>query len=65
MPLEETKLEFEGWSWTQHYQIVIHADFRAPLTQIFENKDGNAIAFQKHKSVSYGFIVKITVPYYF
>lgn len=58
MPSPGTLLEFIGWSKNQRHPIVFFADFEALLVKCTKNKGGNTSAFQKHKTISYGFIAK-------
>lgn len=61
MSAEGTKLVYEGCSKTQRHPLVIYTDFEELLIKIIENNTtGNATAFQKHKPIRFGFIVKAT-----
>jgi len=58
MPEPGTMLEFDGWKNTQHHPIVIYADFEAILEKTNEKKGANTVMIQKHKPMSYSFLVK-------
>jgi hypothetical protein len=46
-----TMLEFDGWSKSSRYLIVIYADFEALILKIEEKKGEKTTAIQKHKSM--------------
>ncbi|KAL4121528.1 hypothetical protein QTP88_014022 [Uroleucon formosanum] len=58
MPAEGAVLEFNAWQNAQRHPIVIYADFEALLVKTEEEKGGNTTIIQKHKPMSYGFLVK-------
>ncbi|CAI6370623.1 unnamed protein product [Macrosiphum euphorbiae] len=58
MPEEGAVLEFKAWQNAQRQPIVIYADFEALLVKTNEEKGGNTTTIQKHRPMSYGFIVK-------
>jgi len=58
MPAEGTVLEFNAWQNAQRHPIVIYADFEALLIKSDERKGDNTTIIQKHRPMSYGFIVK-------
>jgi len=58
MPEPGTMLDFEGWSKTQRHPIVIYADFEALLEKVNEQRGKKTTVIQKHKPMSYGFLVK-------
>jgi len=58
MPKKGDVLQFTVWQNAQRYPIVIYADFEALLVKAEEEKGGNTTIIQKHRPMSYGFLVK-------
>ncbi|XP_060865346.1 uncharacterized protein LOC132941347 [Metopolophium dirhodum] len=58
MPKEGDVLQFTAWQNAQRHPIVIYADFEALLVKTEEEKGGNTTIIQKHRPMSYGFLVK-------
>ncbi|XP_060866280.1 uncharacterized protein LOC132942013 [Metopolophium dirhodum] len=58
MPKEGDVLQFTAWQNAQRHPIVIYADFEALLVKTEEEKGDNTTIIQKHRPMSYGFLVK-------
>ncbi|CAI6359127.1 unnamed protein product [Macrosiphum euphorbiae] len=58
MPKKGDCAEFKAWKNTVRHPFVIYADFEAILTKTEEARGGSTTITQKHKAMSYGFLVK-------